>query len=128
MHGEGLTLTVPDRAVAVCYATFPPPLSLSQFRAMLDEHIREFASRRNLPTLPEVDWSGFSVEPVMSDSNQVGTYLAAGAARVGVGPIEVGPSTGTSDLRHFVGARIPCVLYGPGRGFNPHRADEHFYL
>jgi acetylornithine deacetylase/succinyl-diaminopimelate desuccinylase-like protein len=31
-------------------------------------------------------------------------------------------------MRHFGKRGIPCLLYGPGRGFNPHRADEHFLL
>ena len=31
-------------------------------------------------------------------------------------------------MRHFAKRNIPCLLYGPGRGFNPHRADEHFFL
>jgi hypothetical protein len=31
-------------------------------------------------------------------------------------------------MRHFAMRGIPCLLYGPGRGFNPHRADEHFLL
>jgi acetylornithine deacetylase/succinyl-diaminopimelate desuccinylase-like protein len=43
-------------------------------------------------------------------------------------PIDVGPSTGTSDMRHFSLAGIPCMLYGPGNGYNPHRPDEHYYL
>jgi acetylornithine deacetylase/succinyl-diaminopimelate desuccinylase-like protein len=42
--------------------------------------------------------------------------------------VRIGPSTGTSDMRHFARRGIPCLLYGPGRGFNPHRADEHFLL
>jgi acetylornithine deacetylase/succinyl-diaminopimelate desuccinylase-like protein len=31
-------------------------------------------------------------------------------------------------MRHFARRGIPCLLYGPGRGFNPHRPDEHFLL
>ena len=31
-------------------------------------------------------------------------------------------------MRHFSKREIPCLLYGPGRGFNPHRVDEHFLL
>jgi acetylornithine deacetylase/succinyl-diaminopimelate desuccinylase-like protein len=31
-------------------------------------------------------------------------------------------------MRHFVAAGIPCVLYGPGNGFAPHRADEYYEL
>jgi acetylornithine deacetylase/succinyl-diaminopimelate desuccinylase-like protein len=43
-------------------------------------------------------------------------------------PITVGPSTGTSDLRHFVAVGIPCLLYGPGDGGNPHRLNEYYKL
>jgi acetylornithine deacetylase/succinyl-diaminopimelate desuccinylase-like protein len=43
-------------------------------------------------------------------------------------PIELGPSTGTSDLRHYVAYGMRGLLYGPGRGFNPHRPDEHYLL
>jgi acetylornithine deacetylase/succinyl-diaminopimelate desuccinylase-like protein len=50
------------------------------------------------------------------------------AERHGIPEVRIGPSTGTSDLRHFGRRGIPCLLYGPGRGFNPHRADEHFVL
>jgi acetylornithine deacetylase/succinyl-diaminopimelate desuccinylase-like protein len=31
-------------------------------------------------------------------------------------------------MRHFAKRGIPCLLYGPGWGFNPHRPNEHFLL
>jgi acetylornithine deacetylase/succinyl-diaminopimelate desuccinylase-like protein len=74
------------------------------------------------------DWSGFATEPVAADTAELAPLLASAATAVGVAPPSVGPSTGTSDLRHFVSAGIPCLLYGPGRGFNPHRPNEHFLL
>ena len=43
-------------------------------------------------------------------------------------PIEVGPSTGLSDMRHFAALGTPCLLYGPGTGYNPHRPDERYHL
>ena len=54
--------------------------------------------------------------------------IEAVIARAAKVPIAFGPSTGTSDMRHFVQRGIPCVLFGPGRGYNPHRADERFEL
>jgi acetylornithine deacetylase/succinyl-diaminopimelate desuccinylase-like protein len=50
------------------------------------------------------------------------------ARKNGIVDVRIGPSTGTSDMRHFARRGIPCVLYGPGRGYNPHRPDEHFLL
>lgn len=54
--------------------------------------------------------------------------LQSVAAKNGLEPIMLSPSTGLSDMRHFVKRGIPCVLYGPGRGYNPHRADEYFHV
>jgi len=31
-------------------------------------------------------------------------------------------------MRHFVRRNIPCVLFGPGIGYNPHRPNECFHL
>jgi acetylornithine deacetylase/succinyl-diaminopimelate desuccinylase-like protein len=50
------------------------------------------------------------------------------ADRLGTAPPALVPSTGTSDLRHFAKRGIPGVLYGPGRGVNPHRAGERYEL
>jgi len=52
--------------------------------------------------------------------------VLAAARRAGIQDIVPGPSTGTSDLRHFVRAGIPGLLFGPGNGHNPHRSDEHY--
>ena len=128
LHGDAGALTVPDRATATCYATFVPPYTLSRFRGLIEQEVAAFESAHELPTRPVVDWSGFATEPVRADAEPLAHALRASAARVTSGDIEVGPSTGTSDLRHFVQAGIPCLLYGPGRGFNPHRPDEHFFV
>jgi acetylornithine deacetylase/succinyl-diaminopimelate desuccinylase-like protein len=75
-----------------------------------------------------LNWNGFATEPVHSDTEQLEQVLQDSAVRLGMPPIDIGPSTGTSDMRHFSQVGIPCVLYGPGNGYNPHRPDEHYYL
>ena len=67
-------------------------------------------------------------EPVQGDTGVLEPVLQRTAKQLGMPPIQVGPSSGSSDMRHYVNAGMPCVLYGPGRGYNAHRADEHFYL
>lgn len=117
-------LTVPAVASATCYATFTPPLDLRAFRGMLDDVAARFASAHALERAPELDWGGFGAEPVRADAGAIEHVINAAAGR----PVPFGPSTGTSDLRHFAARSIPCVLFGPGPGANPHRADEHFPL
>lgn len=116
--------TVPALASATCHATFTPPLQLAAFREMVAAVVRQFAVRHQLERTPELDWLGFATEPVRATAAELESAIRA-AARVDV---PFGPSTGTSDLRHFVDRGIPCVLFGPGRGKNPHRADECFEL
>jgi acetylornithine deacetylase/succinyl-diaminopimelate desuccinylase-like protein len=128
MHSEGSQLTVPELAGAQCYITFPPPFDLSAMRQFLQQQVERFAHAYTLPELPELDWSGYMVEPVKAETQEIERVLQQSAARLGMAPIDVGPSTGTSDMRHFAEAGIPCLLYGPGAGFNPHRSDEHYYL
>jgi acetylornithine deacetylase len=128
LAGEGAQLTVPERATATCYLTFPPPFTLATMREFIESRVREFVVAHALPTPPAVAWNGFATEPVESDTRKLEQILAATAGRLGMQPIRVGPSTGTSDLRHFAVRGIPCLLYGPGRGFNPHRPDEHYHL
>lgn len=128
LAAAGSPLTVPDRADATCYVTFPPPWTLTTMRRFLDQEAASFAADRNLHPAPALDYNGFQAEPVVADATRLGVALNESAACVGFGPIDVGPSTGTSDLRHFAAAGIPCVLYGPGTGFNPHRPDEHYHL
>jgi acetylornithine deacetylase len=120
-------LTVPAQASAVCYATFTPPLNLAGFRALIEQVGAEFARRHQLPQEPAFAWDGFAAEPIASASGALERTLQSAAAKANR-EISFGPSTGTSDLRHFARRGIPCVLFGPGVGYNPHRADEHFHL
>ncbi len=128
IESEGAQLTVPESATAKCYITFPPPHSLATIRELIMEWVERFAATYELPFPPRVEWSGFATEPVESDTKELETVLQNTAASLGMSPIDVGPSTGTSDMRHFSAAGIPCLLYGPGNGYNPHRPDEHYYL
>jgi len=128
LHADGAPLTVPEYAEAICYMTFPPPWTLERARAFLRAEIDAFAREHDLCPAPDVDFDRFSAEPVTSDAPRLATALQACAAEEGYDAIDIGPSTGTSDLRHFAAAGIPCLLYGPGSGFNPHRPDEHYHL
>ena len=118
------TLTVPAVASATFYATFTPPCSLATFRELITSAVRQFAARHGLEKVPALHWDGFAAEPVRSPSAALEEAIrhAAGTA------VPFVPSTGTSDLRHFVARSIPCVLFGPGRGHHPHRANESFEL
>lgn len=129
IHSEGTQLTVPDRADAQCYVTFAPPFALSDMRRLIAEAVRVFESRLgpDAPASPvTLVWSGLAAEPTRGDGNALEEVVVAAARRVGVREIVPGPSTGTSDLRHFVRAGIPGLLFGPGNGHNPHRPDEHY--
>lgn len=128
LQAQGEPLTVPVEAKAQAYMTFTPPLRLADIRQMLGELAEEFARKNQLPELPILDWSGFAAEPVASSAEAIIAAINSAARDQGMDEIDFGPSTGTSDLRHFVDRGIPCVLYGPGMGFNPHRADEHYHL
>jgi acetylornithine deacetylase/succinyl-diaminopimelate desuccinylase-like protein len=124
----GRPLTVPDAAEALCYMTFTPPATVESMRIRIEERIRRFAAQRNIST-PLAQWDGlFSVDPVFSQTGLLEKTIQNSLVASGRSAIEFGPSTGTSDLRHFVRCGIPCVLFGPGPGYNPHRADEHYHL
>jgi len=128
VNSVGRALTVPDQAEAVCYVTFTPPGTLQQMRQRIENIAQNFAAERALPQI-EVQWDDhFSAEPVGTDDQALVAALQRAAQTSGWQPIRFVPSTGTSDMRHFVARGIPCVLFGPGRGFNPHRADEHYCL
>jgi acetylornithine deacetylase len=118
------TLTVPAMASATCYATFTPPHNVATFIALIEAIGANFATKQSLARGPIFDWTGFKAEPVKSDSSELEVALQKAAGTL----IDFGPSTGTSDLRHFVSRKIPCVLFGPGIGRNPHRADECYHL
>jgi acetylornithine deacetylase len=128
LRSQGAPLTVPVAATAQAYITFTPPARLADIRFLLGKVAEKFARKNGLPESPALDWSGFAAEPVNSASAEIVAAINGAARRQGMEFIDFGPSTGTSDLRHFVDRGIPCVLYGPGMGFNPHRADEHYHL
>src|SRR5206468_858359 len=113
---------------ATCYVTFPPPATLAAMRASIDERVEAFAAARGLGGRYEIVWSGLAAEPVEPQDDAVARALLRATDRLGMTPPALVPSTGTSDLRHFASRGIPGLLYGPGRGFNPHRADEHYEL
>jgi acetylornithine deacetylase len=127
IQGHGESMTLPESAVARFYATFPPPFNLREFKGLLERTVVETISGTPGASF-ELKWTGLSVEPVKSESLELEGILQESALIAGFCPIQFGPSTGTSDMRHFVESGIPCLLYGPGRGFNPHRANEHYYL
>ena len=128
VHADAKRFTVPDDARARCFVTFPPPETLAGMRRYLADTCRNVATAMELETVPDIRWDGFAVEPASFATDELRTLLQSTAARAVIGDLQIGPSTGTSDLRHFARRRIPCMLYGPGRGFNPHRPDEHFHL
>jgi acetylornithine deacetylase len=128
LASEGAPLTVPEDAEATCYMTFPPPWTLDIARRFVRNEVELFARDHGLDVTPSVAFDGFQAEPVSSDVATLAPLLRDCARAAGFGPVEVGCSTGTSDMRHFAAAGIPCLLYGPGSGFNPHRPDEHYRL
>jgi acetylornithine deacetylase len=128
IQSVGRQLTVPDLARARFYMTFPPPFTLARTKELLTESAVKFSSIYGLDGRIRFDWDGFAAEPVLADSAPIEAILKESASEGGFGSINVGPSTGTSDLRHFAAAGIPCLLYGPGDGGNPHRLDEFYKL
>lgn len=128
INSVGASLTLPEKAEAMAYVTFTPPRTLADIKAMIESTARTFATERGWTTSLSFDWNKFSAEPVISPSPPIGRLLDDCARRRGMAPIVMGPSTGTSDLRHYVAYGVPSVLYGPGRGYNPHRPDEHYLL
>jgi acetylornithine deacetylase len=128
VNSVGRQLTVPDYAEAMCYMTFTPPHTLQTIKERIETTARQLVAERSAPEIV-VQWDGhFFAETVVSNSASLEATMQAVAQAVGRPPIEFVPSTGTSDLRHFAARGIPSVLFGPGRGFNPHRADEHYHL
>lgn len=128
IYSQGAQLTVPESAVAQCYITFPPPFNVAEMKKLLVDEVKAFSTEFDLPYEPRLEWNGFTAEPVRAESYELEETLQRSATHLGMTAINIGPSTGTSDMRHFCAAGIPCLLYGPGRGYNPHRPDEHYYL
>ncbi len=128
IESSGYHLMVPDVARARFYMTFVPPFTLASMRGFLMEAAEEFSAANTLEGPIQFSWDGFAAEPVSVDAGSLVAVLQESAASLGMGPITVGPSTGTSDLRHFAASGIPCLLYGPGDGGNPHRLNEYYKL
>jgi acetylornithine deacetylase len=128
MHADAPRFSLPVEASARCFVTFPPPFTIDSVRTFLAAEGRVCAQARNHPHLPGFVWEGFAAEPVCCASNELRALVRDVALRNGIPAVRIGPSTGGSDMRHFARRGIPCLLYGPGRGFNPHRPDENFLL
>jgi acetylornithine deacetylase len=126
MSGEGTPNTVPEFATAEIQITFPPPDSTASVRALIDERVRAFAVRHDID-VPGIDWQ-MTFEPVAGGSPLLSTTLRQTCDDLGMQRIDIGPSTGWSDMRRFAEFGMPCILYGPGEGYNPHRADEYYEL
>jgi acetylornithine deacetylase len=119
---------VPVEASARCHVTFPPPDTLDSMRTFLQAESRRHAGALGYPHAPVLSWHGLATEPVSCASKELRALVRETARRHGIADLRIGPSTGASDMRHFAKRGIPCLLYGPGRGFNPHRPNEYFLL
>mgnify|MGYP001443778794 CR=1 FL=1 len=123
LHCDESALTVPTVAEATLYATFTPPHTVASFMTMARAIVDDIRRQAGAERAPELQIE-FASEPVRSNAAEIeGAICRAGGRN-----IPFGPSTGTSDMRHFVDRNIPCVLFGPGQGYNPHRVNEHFEL
>jgi acetylornithine deacetylase len=118
---------VPDTAQARCFVTFPPPHSVADIKSLMEAVASEAAAGLGCRSLV-FDWGRFALEPVEGAWQPLIDCLQRALAACHMPPLTPSPSTGLSDMRHFVSRGMPCVLYGPGRGYNPHRPDEHFML
>jgi len=126
LHSDAESFTLPEAAEARFHVTFCPPWTLDGIRAALIDAARRVSAERGWPAVPELAWHGYSVEPAEGGGAELEAALRASVEEAGLPPVTIGPSTGSSDLRHFAAAGIPCLLYGPGSGQNPHRPDEHY--
>ncbi len=128
IRADAPRFSVPVDADARCYVTFPPPDTVAGMRRFIEEEARKHAEANEYPHPPAFAWDSFAAEPVGCATDALRGLLRDAGRRNGIADIRIGPSTGTSDMRHFAARGIPCLLYGPGRGYNPHRADEHYLL
>lgn len=128
LNADAHRFSVPTIAQARCFVTFPPPDTIDSVRRFLQDECNRHAEVNKFPHQPELSWNAFAAEPVSSATSELRGLLHRTAERNGIAGLRIGPSTGTSDMRHFAKRGIPCLLFGPGRGFNPHRPDEHFML
>jgi acetylornithine deacetylase len=131
IHGiwaDASRFSIPIMATARCFVTFPPPATIEGMRLFLEGETRHHAEANSYSHNAEFNWNGFWAKPVCCATDELRALVCETARHNGISGIRIIPSTGTSDMRHFAQRGIPCLLYGPGRGFNPHRADEHFLL
>jgi acetylornithine deacetylase len=128
MNANAPRFSLPITARARCFVTFPPPATIESVRGFLQDESAGHSRATNYPHLPTFDWESFAADPVSCATEELCMHLRQAGQRNGVSDIRIGPSTGTSDMRHFAKRGIPCLLFGPGRGFNPHRPDEHFLV
>src|SRR5712692_9357197 len=128
MDADAPRFSVPVDARARCFVTFPPPDTIERMRLFLEEETSRHSKLNNYPHPPVLVWDGFAAEPVSCATEELRALVRETTKRNGSTEIRIGPSTGTSDMRHFARHGIPCLLFGPGRGFNPHRPDEYFLL
>jgi acetylornithine deacetylase/succinyl-diaminopimelate desuccinylase-like protein len=129
LHSKSNHMCVPDRASAVSYMTFTPPRTLAKVRSQIIERAQSLLDSYEWAADPVYDWSRLATEPCYSNSLDLETTISSQAGAILGDKPAFHPSTETSgDLRHFCAYGIPCVLYGPGRGYNPHRVDEHYYI
>ena len=124
----GTEFTIPEFAHADVYITFPPPSTLLEMRTFIETEAQKLAEEWRLPHQPAFTWDDFGVDPCTTPSEGLVAEMAQAAADCRMPAIAFGPSTGCSDMRHFARRGIPCVLYGPGAGYNPHRPDEYYEL
>ena len=125
--GESASNTLPENARADVQLTFPPPDGVASMWALLQREVAEFAAARSIDT-QEIQRREIGFDPIAGGTPELESALHEVAEELDMPKIDVGPSTGWSDMRHFVANGIPCLLYGPGNGFNPHRANEYYEL
>ena len=137
MQADAPRFSVPVDASARCFVTFAPPTTIADVRTFLEAESSRHAKSADYPHAPVFAWNGFAAEPVACahSRRRAATRSCSDAAkRNGIPDVLIGPSTGTSDLRHFISRGIPCLLYGPGprlqspprgRAFSARRSSPH---
>lgn len=121
-------LSVPDQASGTAFLTFTPPLTIAAMKKMIEDRAKAFAEANKWAQPPKINWNSLTAEPCATSSPAFGEVLRTHVGQnTGTKP-DLVPSTGTSDLRHFSAYGVSCVLFGPGRGYNPHRADEYYHI
>src|SRR5262249_24582499 len=99
-----------------------------RMRAFLRDRVAAFAALHHLSVAPRLVFDGYTAEAVSSPRRELDHALQAALAAAGLPPPHLGPATGAPGQRPHRAEGSECLLYGPGAGFNPHRADEHYRL